>query len=52
MLEEELVLRRPPHDDIKDAMASAISIAKAPAQHHIREQTSNIIYNKRFGGIQ
>lgn len=52
LLEEELVLRRPPHDDIKDAMASAISIAKAPAQHHIREQNNPIVYHARFGGIR
>lgn len=30
MLEEELVMQKPPHDDIKDALASAVEIAKAP----------------------
>jgi phage terminase large subunit-like protein len=30
VLEEELVLSRPPHDDIKDALASAVSIATPP----------------------
>lgn len=53
-LEEELVLARPPHDDIKDAFASAMSIAVAPAK-----SISNILsdffsekqYNTRFGGV-
>lgn len=31
-LEEELVLRRPPHDDIKDALASAVAIAIRPTK--------------------
>jgi hypothetical protein len=31
VLEEELVLARPPHDDVKDALTSAISIAVKPA---------------------
>src|SRR5690606_13513699 len=30
VLEEELVLARPPHDDIKDALASAVTIAVKP----------------------
>ena len=52
LLEEELVMRRPPHDDIKDALANAIAIAKAPAKHTERSQDRKIIYNSRFGGIR
>lgn len=56
VLEEELVLARPPHDDIKDALASAVSIAVKPARSslnafqemmNLRKQTSN----NRFGGF-
>lgn len=49
-LEEELVLARPPHDDIKDALASAIEIAKAPIHRKERASKDNVIYHTRFGG--
>ena len=50
-LEEELVMQHPPHDDIKDALANAISIAVAPRKHSFKQQRDNIIYSNRFGGI-
>lgn len=50
-LEEELVMRHPPHDDIKDALASAIEIAIIPKQRMQSQQFSNVIYNSRFGGV-
>lgn len=51
-LEEELVLRRPPHDDIKDALASAIEIAVPPVHLYRAESEGNAIqYNTRFGGV-
>lgn len=50
-LEEELVLARPTHDDIKDALASAIEIAKAPLHRREREKKSNVIFNNRWGGV-
>lgn len=54
VLEEELVLARPPHDDIKDALAAAVSIAVPPARS-IRDKLDGFIakdikYN-RFGGV-
>ena len=54
VLEEELVLARPPHDDLKDALASAIAISIKPKQTRTSKdvfgiQTLNT--NKRFGGI-
>jgi hypothetical protein len=51
-LEEELILARPKHDDLKDTLASAVQIARAPRRlRDGAEKKSNIIYNKRFGGI-
>jgi phage terminase large subunit-like protein len=51
-LEEELILARPKHDDLKDSLASVVQIAKAPRRMRDGQiKKSNIIYNKRFGGI-
>ena len=49
-LEEELVMRHPPHDDVKDALANAIDIAVIPKQRRNQEVNNNIIYHSRFGG--
>lgn len=53
VLEEELVLARPPHDDIKDSLASAISIAVKPKSSRSKESFSKTtnIYSSRFGGV-
>lgn len=51
-LEEELVLTRPEHDDIKDALASCIEIAKAPTSSHLWGRKTNVVaFNSRFGGV-
>lgn len=50
-LEEELVMRRPPHDDIKDALANAIDIATPPRKYRGEQQTNNNVYHGRFGGV-
>ena len=50
-LEEELIMLHPPHDDIKDALANAISIAQIPRQRNLNSQQSNIITHSRFGGV-
>jgi len=50
-LEEELILARPKHDDIKDALASVIQIAKAPSKRREQKERSNIVYSKKFGGV-
>ena len=51
-LEEELVLQRPPHDDIKDALASAIDIAIPPMNARVTDpQRSNVIFHPRWGGV-
>jgi hypothetical protein len=52
-LEEELLLARPAHDDIKDCLASAVEVSKAPKKNRMQEMTTNLsqYVNKRFGGI-
>jgi hypothetical protein len=52
LLEEELISNNPPHDDIKDALASCIEIAVRPSSNmHKRPSNNNIIYSERFGGV-
>jgi hypothetical protein len=54
-LEEELKLARPPHDDVKDALASAVEIAVAPKKSmgsSIKDfMGSGLKSNSRFGGV-
>jgi phage terminase large subunit-like protein len=53
VLEEELVLARPPHDDIKDALASAVEIAVKPKTARHNETRDNIVaFHPRFGGVK
>jgi phage terminase large subunit-like protein len=50
-LEEELMSRNPPHDDIKDALASAVDIAVKPSRTINRSKKNNIVWaNSRFRG--
>ena len=54
-LEEELVFANPSHDDIKDALASAIDFAqgKSPVDLFNRKQSQQTMfqYHARFGGV-
>jgi len=51
-LEEELVMVHPPHDDIKDALSNAISIAIIPKQRSGAFQVNkNVMSHSRFGGV-
>ena len=51
-LEEEIMMERPPHDDIKDCLASVIGIAIAPKKHSNVERTKTLVkYHGRFGGV-
>ena len=54
VLEEELVLARPPHDDIKDALASAVTIAVKPKYGRVDETVKNfnVMSHPRFGGVR
>lgn len=54
VLEEELVLARPAHDDVKDALASAVEIAIAPAKSassKIKDFFTTNQPRSRFGGV-
>ena len=53
VLEEELVLARPAHDDIKDALAAAVEIAVKPkGSNRSGLAGENVIqFNTRFGGV-
>lgn len=54
VLEEELILARPAHDDIKDALASALGIATPPAKSHtsqIKDFLGTKMATSRFGGV-
>lgn len=52
-LEEEVIMNKPPHDDVKDALASAIDIAIAPKRSFGSGSivTNNVIHYNRFGGV-
>lgn len=60
-LEQELSLANPPHDDIKDALASAVQIAVPPrhadrragtgTQSKMEERRRAGIFHSRFGGV-
>ena len=48
---EEIVLKRPPHDDLKDVLTAAIANAVAPARPRFENQKKRKIkFNSRFGG--
>jgi hypothetical protein len=56
LLEEELVQRKPQHDDIKDALAACIEIAIPPSYQALvssqsKSRTPDEYVNSRFGGI-
>lgn len=52
ILEEELVTRNPPHDDVKDALAACIETAVKPSSNLLhKKKTNNVIYHSRFGGV-
>jgi len=52
-LEEELSMRHPPHDDIKDALSNAVAISIVPRQRSngFAVSNSNVITHSRFGGV-
>lgn len=57
LLEEELVMQRPPHDDIKDALASCMEICIPPTKsfHSTKSSTNSVanagLFHPRFGGV-
>lgn len=52
VLEEELVFTNPAHDDVKDALASAVDFITAPLNvfNKQKESIPNMQYHTRFGG--
>ena len=52
-LEEELIYANPPHDDIKDALTSAIDFAIPPLDlFKMKKETQPTFnYHGRFGGV-
>ena len=52
VLEEELVLARPSHDDVKDALASAVEIAVKPKRTQENDFNDTVVYHPRFGGVR
>ena len=52
--EEELILERPPHDDLLDAVCSSITIAKAPGKNTVNkfylDNDKKVVTDSRFGG--
>lgn len=53
VLEEELLFTNPAHDDVKDALASAVDFAKAPTNmFNLKKENTNVFtYNAKFGGV-
>lgn len=53
VLEEELIFTNPAHDDVKDALASAVDFAIAPMDmFRIKKEDNNVFkYNSRWGGV-
>lgn len=52
-LEEELILQNPAHDDVKDALASAVDFAIAPI-NYMQQQTQAepaFAFHSRWGGV-
>ena len=52
ILEEELVMNNPPHDDVKDALATAVEGAIRPMKKMMSRPSSDqaVVYHPRFGG--
>jgi len=53
VLEEELIFANPAHDDVKDALASAIDFVTPPINffRHHREDDNVIKFHAKFGGV-
>jgi hypothetical protein len=52
LLEEELTLQNPPHDDIKDALASAVDFVTPPINfYRMQKRTSIMSFDPRWGGV-
>lgn len=53
LLEEELILQKPPHDDIKDALANAVAISVPAKKIYQGSINNNVVqFHSRFGGLR
>ena len=53
ILEEELLMNNPEHDDVKDALAACVEICKSPITSRMwGNKKSNVVaFNSKFGGV-
>lgn len=51
ILEEELLLAHPEHDDVKDCLSSVLEIVTFPGTKLGWKKQQNVIYDRRFGGV-
>jgi phage terminase large subunit-like protein len=52
ILEEELIMNNPEHDDVKDALASCVEICKSPLSSRTWGKKTNVVaFNSKFGGV-
>lgn len=51
VLEEELLVQHPEHDDVKDALAAVVEIAFGPSVKVQQKQQQMVSYSSRFGGV-
>ena len=52
-LEDQVILLKPRHDDLVDALVAAIEISKPPGKRASRQtiyEEDNVVYDARFGG--
>jgi len=50
-LEQELIMQKPPNDDLKDALANCVAIAKPPIMANKYRTRTNVVTHSRFGGV-
>lgn len=51
MLEDELCMAQPPHDDLKDAWAMCVNLMELPIVRKRRKHSNVVQYHPRFGGV-
>ncbi len=52
VLEDELTMAKPPHDDVRDATAAAVSISKAPSpQRRNQAEPTSLNFSSKWGGV-
>ena len=54
VLEDEMTMARPPHDDVRDAVAGAVSVCQSPSRRQAKSSSdvTNLNFNSKFGGVQ